>query len=826
MMIRLLKRGQTVVPRRCVSGDVDLRVLARYVFSALLAIQSVASFSLAQTPSTNVAVRPSDVATSPASPIANSPMTFTITVRNSAPGQATTVTLMDILPASFSSVSGSAPGGACSVNCAGIGSPVIVTCGMGNLFNGGSATATITATPTLAGPQTSLLSIAAREFDTDLTDNTISVVTSVSAATPTNTPTSTRTNTPTRTPTSTPTNTRTSTPPSTPTPTSTPGGPTATPTRTPTAGGATPTPTSTPTRTPTPVPGLTVSSVSPPSGNAVGGTAITVTGTGFVAGATLALGGVAATAVAVVSSTTITGTTGAHATGVVNVVVTTSGGSATLLNGYTYLAGPTLTSVSPSTGTVDGGGSVTVFGSNLSGATEVTLGGTPATIITTAATQITVTTAAHAAGVVSVQVTTPGGSASLANAYTYVARPVVTSVNPSSGSIAGGQSVTITGTDLALATFVRFGGTSATILSNTATQIIVTTPAHAAGLTYIEVNTPYGYYSIANIYTYSASFPAITDVGPNSGRTTLSQIVRIQGSGFTGATAVTFGSTPAVSFSVIDSGTIIATTPTASTMGPVNLVVTTPVGSATLVNGYTYTKNDAQFISQSVTTPMQGGTSYSVSVTMKNTGNTTWTNPGGYGLGSQTTGDPWGTTRVYLGGQESIAPQQQKTFTFNVIAPTNGSVYGFQWRMVQEFVEWFGALTPGLVVVNPAPMLFTRVAPCRVVDTRLSNGAYGTPSLAANTARTFILAGQCGIPTTAKAVSFTLTVVLPTASGYLILYPANVPIPLASFVNYDPGRVLGSNTILGLDSTGRMTVYCGQATGSTDLILDVSGYFQ
>lgn len=83
--------------------------------------------------------------------------------------------------------------------------------------------------------------------------------------------------------------------------------------------------------------GPTVTSINPNSGSVNGGTPVTITGTGFASGATVAIGGVAATNVTVVSATQITATTGASGTpGTVNVVVTVSGQSATLTAGFTY----------------------------------------------------------------------------------------------------------------------------------------------------------------------------------------------------------------------------------------------------------------------------------------------------------------------------------------------------------------------------------------------------------------------------------------------------------------------------------------------------------
>jgi hypothetical protein len=84
-------------------------------------------------------------------------------------------------------------------------------------------------------------------------------------------------------------------------------------------------------------PAPTVTAITPTSGTTAGGTAVTITGTGFLSGATVSLGGTAATGVTVVSSTSITATTAAHAAGAVSVVVTNSDAqSGTLPNGYTY----------------------------------------------------------------------------------------------------------------------------------------------------------------------------------------------------------------------------------------------------------------------------------------------------------------------------------------------------------------------------------------------------------------------------------------------------------------------------------------------------------
>jgi Glycosyl hydrolases family 16/IPT/TIG domain len=85
-----------------------------------------------------------------------------------------------------------------------------------------------------------------------------------------------------------------------------------------------------------------VSAISPNTGTANGATAVTITGTGFLSGATVTIGGTAATGVTVVSSTSITAKTPAHAAGAADVVVkNTNNQTGTLSSGYTYTSGTT-----------------------------------------------------------------------------------------------------------------------------------------------------------------------------------------------------------------------------------------------------------------------------------------------------------------------------------------------------------------------------------------------------------------------------------------------------------------------------------------------------
>ncbi len=115
------------------------------------------------------------------------------------------------------------------------------------------------------------------------------------------------------------------------------------------------------------------------------------------------------------------------------------------------------------------------------------------------------------------------------------------------------------------------------------------------------------------------------------------------------------------------------------------------VSQRDLLNGGKPTGNNALFVSQNLPEWVPGST-VQFSVTMKNTGTTTWTKEGNYKLMSQSPAQNtiWGTDQVNLEEGESIPPNAQKTFTFDVKIPAYNGNFNFQWQMVQEAEEWFG----------------------------------------------------------------------------------------------------------------------------------------
>ena len=98
--------------------------------------------------------------------------------------------------------------------------------------------------------------------------------------------------------------------------------------------------------------------------------------------------------------------------------------------------------------------------------------------------------------------------------------------------------------------------------------------------------------------------------------------------------------------------------------------------------------------------------------------------------------------------------------------------------------------------------------------------------MAAQTERSFPIAGVCGIPVTAKAVSLNVTVTAPSADGYVRLFPAGAPVSLTSALNYRAAQTRANNNLAGLGTGGQITVRCDQPAGSVHVIIDANGYFE
>jgi hypothetical protein len=131
----------------------------------------------------------------------------------------------------------------------------------------------------------------------------------------------------------------------------------------------------------------------------------------------------------------------------------------------------------------------------------------------------------------------------------------------------------------------------------------------------------------------------------------------------------------------------------------------------------------------------------------------------------------------------------------------------------------------GSAIIPTPPIAFVAIQPCRLADTRPAGGftgPFGPPALVGGATRVFPVAGNCGIPMTAQAVSMNLTVTLTSGTGHLSIAPDGSPQPVVSTLNYVAGQTVANNVTQGLGTTGGISVF---SLVSVHFIIDVNGYF-
>jgi hypothetical protein len=140
--------------------------------------------------------------------------------------------------------------------------------------------------------------------------------------------------------------------------------------------------------------------------------------------------------------------------------------------------------------------------------------------------------------------------------------------------------------------------------------------------------------------------------------------------------------------------------------------------------GGTTTIDEAAFITQSVPTTMTAGQTYSASVTMRNRGNTTWSNS--YKLRSENpTGNSiWGVSTLNV--PFSIVPLLDATFLFTVTAPTTPGTYNFQWRMTKDGTGGFGSVSSNITITVEASGGTGGGGPVKITSLTMANGVVGS----------------------------------------------------------------------------------------------------
>lgn len=305
-------------------------------------------------------------------------------------------------------------------------------------------------------------------------------------------------------------------------------------------------------------------------------------------------------------------------------------------------------SVSPNQGSTSGGEAVTLTGSRFTGTTSVRYGTRPATSFTVLSDTTTATITPSGNGAVPVSVTTPGGTG-VVGTFFYLLPPSFRIVPPAVGPVAGGNTVTFTGRGLSTTSEVRFGTQLAAFVVDYDGQLTVTVPAAAAaGPVAVTVRTRGGIGGGA-VYTY-LGLPAVTTVTLDSGPVDGGNLVVLTGTGFSYATGVTFGGTPATFFRIASDTEINVLAP-AGAVGSADISVTTLGGIATAVNAYTYLGRFAVLGGQSVT----------------NTGLSLVTGDLGVSPGVSVTGFPPGQVNgtINVSDADAVAAQADLVATYN-----------------------------------------------------------------------------------------------------------------------------------------------------------------
>jgi hypothetical protein len=247
-----------------------------------------------------------------------------------------------------------------------------------------------------------------------------------------------------------------------------------------------------------------ISNVSPSSGPTTGGNVVTILGANLQFAQSVKFGGTSTSYEYSASTGDLRATVPARSAGAVTVQVVTLGGTASLTNGYTYVASNTGTL----TGTVRHlvaskpvSGAAVSFGS-LSGTTNssgvYSLNG-----ITCGSNTLAVSKSGFLTESSSYTPTNCPGTTT--KDVTLAPIPSISGVSPSSGPTSGGNPVTILGANLQFAQAVKFGGTSAQFSYNPTTgDLQATVPAHSEGAVTVQVVTLGGTASLSNAYTYVA----------------------------------------------------------------------------------------------------------------------------------------------------------------------------------------------------------------------------------------------------------------------------------------------------------------------------------
>jgi hypothetical protein len=411
---------------------------------------------------------------------------------------------------------------------------------------------------------------------------------------------------------------------------------------------------------------------------------------------------------------------------------------------------------------------------------------------------------------------------------------------------------------LALGSFRRYSGGNDNLIgwgANSSPSHLVATELDSGGNTMLSLTFPNGE-AAYRVLKYAPTQldpnvlrqamgglpPVVGSVSPSSGPSVGGTNVTIDGSGFTQASQVLFGSAPATSFTVGSDSSISAVAPPGS--GTADVTVQTPSGVSAPSGADTFSYSsgsgtyhpldpyrvlDTRSGLGAPAQPLGPGASLNLQVT---------------GTGPAPDSVPAGATAAVLNLTEADATQGSylTVWPSGQARPTASNINFGAGGVVPNLVEVglpadgqvsiYNALgytdvvadVEGYVSPSSGPSgLFEPLPPSRVLDTRVPTEG-GTGPLAPDSTLDLDITGKGGVPPLgASAVVLNVTATDTTAPSYLTVWPAGSLQPQTSNLNFGPGQTVPNRVIVPLGSGGQVSIYNQQ--GSANVVVDVGGWF-
>lgn len=432
---------------------------------------------------------------------------------------------------------------------------------------------------------------------------------------------------------------------------------------------------------------------------------------------------------------------------------------------------PTFTSPTSNISVVASGSSATV---SFSGSATASSGATVSKLeliegTTTFATGTTSITASRvlAVGVHTIQLKATdsrGGTAVATRTVTVTSTPPTASISsPANGATFSLTTATTVSVPVTASAASTSGGSISSmrlyadgVLKQTVTTSTLSTAVALASGTHtlaVEATDSNGTISTRNsisVTVVAASAPTATLAAPTDGLTLVAAAGGNAATAVNG-TATAVGGSAVTKVELLDNGVVVVTSSTTTgltqtvSFGVGKHALTLRATNAAGAQGLSPTKTitvlsatqgvGATFLSQSVPATLRAGQPYTITVQMLNSGTTTWISTGStpFRLGTQNPEDNrnWNSTaRAYLTG--SVATGGIATFTIPVTAPTKTGIYSLQWQMVQDFVSWFGDMTPAQSVVVTAGTGLTPALSATSTNVRVSGAQTATVAFTAS----------------------------------------------------------------------------------------------